>query len=374
MNPNSHIFNRDGFNWWIGVVEDRNDPEKMGRCKVRIFGYHTDDKDDLPIKDLPWAWPIQPITSAGISGKGTSPLGPLPGSWVVGWFLDGKDMQQPAFFGVISARAGEMTFDPSNDDKPKTDQPDTTTNPNDGFLRDSQGEIVRDSQGDPIRTGKPPVPGWELGKTSERFESGGRGPGTINDYNGKSSGDFGGASYGIYQLASYLPAVSGNGKTRPSAKGSPLETYVKRSKYANEFKGLAPATPEFDNKWKEIASNEANDFRKDQHDFIKSRYYDVMVTNLKRYGFNADKYGPGVQDLIWSTAVQLGPTNTSVFTEPLSGKSTLTDKDVINLVSEYKKARVPVLFKSSSASIQEGVKSRYESEKIALLKLSEGQA
>jgi hypothetical protein len=72
--------------------------------------------------------------------------------------------------------------------------------------------------------------------------------------------------------------------------------------------------------------------------------------------------------------VQLGPTNTSVFTEPLSGKSTLTDKDVINLVSEYKKARVPVLFKSSSASIQEGVKSRYESEKIALLKLSEGQA
>ena len=47
------IFNKDGFNWWIGCVEDRMDPEKMGRCKVRIFGYHTDNKQLLPTKDLP---------------------------------------------------------------------------------------------------------------------------------------------------------------------------------------------------------------------------------------------------------------------------------------------------------------------------------
>ena len=39
------IFNKDGFNWWIGVVENRQDPEKLGRCKVRIFGYHTDSKE-----------------------------------------------------------------------------------------------------------------------------------------------------------------------------------------------------------------------------------------------------------------------------------------------------------------------------------------
>ena len=368
------IFNRDNFNWWIGVVEDRNDPEKMGRCKVRIFGYHTDNKEELPIKDLPWAWPIQPITSAGISGKGTSPLGPLPGSWVVGWFLDGLDMQQPCFFGTISARAGEKIFEPNNETKPVPERPGpgTTTNPNDGVLRDSQNEPVVDSQGEPIRTGRPPVTGWELGKTSERFESGGRGPGVINDYLGKAGGDFGGASYGIYQFASYLPAVSTSGKARPSAKGSPLETYIRRSKYANKFKGLQPATPEFDAAWKQVASEDSQGFREDQHNFIKARYYDVMVTNLRRYGFDASKYGPGVQDLIWSTAVQLGPTNTSVFTEPLNGKSVLTDKDVVELVSEYKIARVPVLFKSSSQSIRDGVKSRYKSEKAACLSLCEG--
>jgi len=87
------IFNRDGFNWWIGVVEDRMDPEKMGRCRVRIYGYHTDSKLILPTKDLPWATPIQPITSAAISGIGSSPLGPVEGTWVIGFFLDGEDMQ-----------------------------------------------------------------------------------------------------------------------------------------------------------------------------------------------------------------------------------------------------------------------------------------
>jgi len=79
------IFNKDGFNWWIGVVEDRMDPEKMGRCRVRIYGYHIDSKIILPTKDLPWATPIQPITSAAISGIGSSPLGPVRylGHWIL---------------------------------------------------------------------------------------------------------------------------------------------------------------------------------------------------------------------------------------------------------------------------------------------------
>ena len=28
----------DGFRWFIGVVEDRNDPEKASRVRVRCFG------------------------------------------------------------------------------------------------------------------------------------------------------------------------------------------------------------------------------------------------------------------------------------------------------------------------------------------------
>jgi hypothetical protein len=47
--------------WFQGVVEDRNDPKKLGRCRVRCLGYHTPDKQVLPTEDLPWAHPLGPI-------------------------------------------------------------------------------------------------------------------------------------------------------------------------------------------------------------------------------------------------------------------------------------------------------------------------
>ena len=78
---------REGFYWWHGVVEDIGDPLRLGRCRVRIFGYHTDNLLDLPTADLPWAYPMQPITSATISGIGQSPTGLLVGSHVFGFFI-----------------------------------------------------------------------------------------------------------------------------------------------------------------------------------------------------------------------------------------------------------------------------------------------
>ena len=40
---------------WSGV-EDRDDPDKLGRVRVRCVGYHTDDVNKIPTADLPWAW------------------------------------------------------------------------------------------------------------------------------------------------------------------------------------------------------------------------------------------------------------------------------------------------------------------------------
>ena len=356
------IFNKDGFNWWIGVVEDRMDPEKMGRCRVRIYGYHTDSKIILPTKDLPWATPIQPITSAAISGIGSSPLGPVEGTWVIGFFLDGEDMQQPAIFGTIATKAAKKAFS-VQEEKP------SVTNPNDGILKDSSGNPVVDGQGEPVRSGTPSVEGWELGQTSEKYESGGKGPGTINAYNGAAGGDLGGASYGTYQLASFLPAVMTTGRARPSAKNSPVIQFLNTSKFKDKFAGLEPATAAFDAKWIEIANTFKDDFNKEQHDYIQKKYYNVAISNLQRQGLDMTKYGPAVQDLVWSGAVQFGPANTSAFTEALRDKSTLTDKDIVTLVSEWKINNVATLFKSSSASVQAGVKSRYQSEKQALQNL-----
>ena len=39
----------DGFVWFTGVVENRNDPAKLGRVQVRCLGYHTEDLIDIPI-------------------------------------------------------------------------------------------------------------------------------------------------------------------------------------------------------------------------------------------------------------------------------------------------------------------------------------
>lgn len=89
------------FIWFQGVVEDRNDPLRLGRLKVRCLGFHTDDKEKLPTKDLPWAYPIQPITSAAMNGIGTTPFGPIEGTWVMGFFRDGDLGQEPVVMGTI---------------------------------------------------------------------------------------------------------------------------------------------------------------------------------------------------------------------------------------------------------------------------------
>lgn len=351
------------FKWWIGCVENRHDPLKMGRCQVRVIAYHTDDKTLLPTEDLPWALAIQPITSAAISGIGSAPIGPVEGTWVVGWWMDGLDMQQPAFFGTIGGIASaDKTFK-------KKPEKQSVNNLNQGILKDSQGRPVLDENGKEIVVGTPSVSGWTLGQTSEKYESGGKGPGVINAYNGAASSDYGGASYGCYQFASYLPKLMPNGKARPSSNNSPCLKFVSTCRFSDKFSGLSPATPEFDVVWKQIASTNPKEFKEDQHEYIKKNYYEVMLSNLARNGYDLTKFGPAVHDLIWSTAVQLGPGKTSVFTVPLRNKTELTDRQIVELVSQYKVDMVNSLFASSSPSIKQGVVARYNSEKSDLLKL-----
>lgn len=89
------------MHWFVGVVEDRKDPEQLGRLKVRCFGIHSDDKSVLATEDLPWASVMLPANSAGTGSIGQSATGIVQGAWVVGFFTDGKDMQQPLVMGVI---------------------------------------------------------------------------------------------------------------------------------------------------------------------------------------------------------------------------------------------------------------------------------
>ena len=87
--------------FFIGVVEDRNDPMKLGRCKVRVVGLHTHDKTILPTSDLPWSMLMQPITGAAVAGIGSSSVGPVEGTTVIVIFHDYPDCQQPIMIGAI---------------------------------------------------------------------------------------------------------------------------------------------------------------------------------------------------------------------------------------------------------------------------------
>lgn len=96
-----NFFGNDNFVWWIGVVEDRNDPVQLGRVRVRCYGYHTEDKGQIPTEDLPWALVTNGIQSGSVSGIGDSPTGLVEGSWVIGFFMDGDRAQEPIVIGSI---------------------------------------------------------------------------------------------------------------------------------------------------------------------------------------------------------------------------------------------------------------------------------
>ena len=97
------------FKHFVGVVEDRFDPEKLGRLRVRCLGIHTSDKNKIGTADLPWASVMLPTTSSGISGLGQSPSFIVEGAWVWGYFRDGDGlMQEMVIVGTLPGRPAEL--------------------------------------------------------------------------------------------------------------------------------------------------------------------------------------------------------------------------------------------------------------------------
>ena len=100
MNEN-YFMGLDGFVWFTGVVENRDDPAKLGRVQVRCLGYHTEDLNDIPSADLPWAHVMHPVTDPSMQGLGNTPSFLVQGTWVVGFFRDANEKQQPVIMGSL---------------------------------------------------------------------------------------------------------------------------------------------------------------------------------------------------------------------------------------------------------------------------------
>ena len=142
----------DGFTWFLGIVQDINDPLNCGRVRVRCIGWHSDNINELPVKNLPWAQVLMPVTSASTSSIGRSATGLLNGSYVMGFFLDGETSQQPIVMGSLhgipdgSDQGGYS--DPDGVYPTNPGFPDTPNLAYDRFIQDS---ITKDKEANRVK-------------------------------------------------------------------------------------------------------------------------------------------------------------------------------------------------------------------------------
>ena len=84
----------DGFVWWFGVVESRQDPLTLGRVQVRIYGWHNESLAEIPSQNLPWAHIVHAVNDRAFAT-------PREADTVFGFFADGRSGQIPVVLGVV---------------------------------------------------------------------------------------------------------------------------------------------------------------------------------------------------------------------------------------------------------------------------------
>jgi hypothetical protein len=151
----------DGFVWWMGIVESRSDPLNLGRCQIRIYGWHSPSLTDIPTEDLPWAHPVYPLNNNTFGTPKESDL-------VFGFFADGRNGQVPIMMGVlptipIEESKPDIGFNDVRTDSQLKSAPKRIQNRN----YNSDGSGVEISEGGPLRyptAGTATVPGLSRGQ------------------------------------------------------------------------------------------------------------------------------------------------------------------------------------------------------------------
>lgn len=203
----------------------------------------------------------------------------------------------------------------------------------------------------------------ELGSLSAKYETGGRGPGTVST----GSGDPGGVSYGSYQMATKTGTVA-------RFVGQP------DFEWREEFEDLVPGTVAFTTRWKQIAASETVRFQRAQHEFIKRTHYDLLVAKV--YGedsLDVNTRSRALQDAVWSTSVQHGGASPVIHNAlanvTLAQNQVGFDEELIRAIyAERGRKRSDgklAWFSRSSPAVQAGVAKRFQNEMLdALVMLS----
>ena len=126
---------------YIGVVENNVDEMKLGRCQVRIFGKHTDNREIFPTEDLPWAQCI--FNGPNISEQCDFKV-PTNGDFVAISFLDAEE-QFPLILGSVPKKLISLpNFDLGFSD-PNQEYPDNNHLDESGISRLARNEKITDT-------------------------------------------------------------------------------------------------------------------------------------------------------------------------------------------------------------------------------------
>lgn len=184
----------------------------------------------------------------------------------------------------------------------------------------------------------------EVGVLSEKYETGGRGVGTISS--GKD--DPGGISYGPWQL---------------SSKKETLSAYLESEEagqYGRQFRGLKINSPEFQRRWKEVSEADPGGFAKSQHDFLLRQNVNPVMSYAASKGI--DTSSKTIQNVLWSQAIQHGLRGNKEIIDLAVKKG--NPKDVPSMIDALYSARSTYVAKLSSlrANVKESLLNRYRSE------------
>lgn len=125
----------------VGVIENNNDPLKIGRCQVRIFGLHTEDRTTYPTDDLPWAIMLSSTTNVADQGMTFTPEN---GDWVAVSFFD-PEKQKPVILGTFSRHISSTPDFNSGFSDPNGVNPDSAYTNESSIPRLARNENITDT-------------------------------------------------------------------------------------------------------------------------------------------------------------------------------------------------------------------------------------
>lgn len=207
-----------------------------------------------------------------------------------------------------------------------------------------------------------------LGALSERFESGGRGAGTVSS----GRGDPGGVSYGIWQLSSRAGAAA----AFVAAEGT---------RWRDAFAGAAPGSATFTAVWQAIAAREPGPFAEAQRAFIERTHYRPAVRAvLGQTDLDLAARHPAVRDAVWSVAVQHGGAARILAAAVAAADAAVArdeagyDRALVEAIYAERSAYVLRVAGRSSAAVRRTlelvVRDRYPAERAAALAMFEPAA